>query len=76
MYKHNIYPYVVSYKSLGKLADQLGLTHVLIGKDIMSYHRRQWSASTGTDADHISECLIRYAKVNVLMPKVILLSLN
>ncbi|KTW20593.1 FAD-binding domain-containing protein [Staphylococcus xylosus] len=50
MYKHNIYPYVVSYKSLGKLADQLGLTHVLIGKDIMSYHRRQWSASTGTDA--------------------------
>ena len=38
LYKHNIYPYVVSYKSLGKLGDQLGLTHVLIGKDIMSYH--------------------------------------
>lgn len=42
LHKRNIYPFIVTYKNLGRLVDQLELTHVLIGKDIMSYHKKEY----------------------------------
>ncbi|WP_204243518.1 FAD-binding domain-containing protein, partial [Mammaliicoccus sciuri] len=37
--KYNIHPHIVTYDKLGDLADTLGLSHVLVPKDIMSYHK-------------------------------------
>ncbi|PUZ30737.1 deoxyribodipyrimidine photo-lyase, partial [Staphylococcus arlettae] len=34
-----IQPYIVTYDKLGDLADTLALSHVLVAKDIMSYHK-------------------------------------
>ncbi|MDT0922761.1 cryptochrome/photolyase family protein [Staphylococcus pseudintermedius] len=40
--KHNIHPYIVDYKNLDTLANALSLSHVLMAKDIMSYHRASY----------------------------------
>ncbi|MEB7462595.1 DNA photolyase family protein [Staphylococcus succinus] len=40
--QHNIHPYIVPYKTLPTLANQLELSHILIGKDIMSYHHDEY----------------------------------
>lgn len=37
--KHDIQPYIVTYEKLGELAETLALSHVLVAKDIMSYHK-------------------------------------
>ncbi|WP_204237324.1 cryptochrome/photolyase family protein [Mammaliicoccus sciuri] len=37
--KYDIHPHIVTYDKLGDLADTLGLSHVLVAKDIMSYHK-------------------------------------
>lgn len=37
--KYDIHPYIVTYERLGELVDTLTLSHVLVGKDIMSYHK-------------------------------------
>ncbi|AQL55448.1 cryptochrome/photolyase family protein [Abyssicoccus albus] len=37
--KYDIHPYIVAYDQLGNLAKTLGLSHVLVAKDIMSYHK-------------------------------------
>src|SRR5699024_4635361 len=36
---HDIQPYIVTYEKLGELAETLALSHVLVAKDIMSYHK-------------------------------------
>lgn len=36
--KNNISPYIVNYDKLGELSDDLNLSHILVGRDIMSYH--------------------------------------
>lgn len=40
--KRDIYPYVITYKKLASLVDDLDLSHVLIAKDIMSYHKETY----------------------------------
>lgn len=42
---HQIYPYIVTYTSLEAFLDELTLTHVLMGKDIMSYHKATYDFS-------------------------------
>ncbi|MEB8072589.1 cryptochrome/photolyase family protein [Mammaliicoccus sciuri] len=37
--KHDIQPHIVTYEKLGELAETLALSHVLVAKDIMSYHK-------------------------------------
>lgn len=36
--KSNISPYIVNYDKLGELSADLNLSHILVGRDIMSYH--------------------------------------
>ena len=38
--KYDIHPHIVAYDQLGDLAHTLGLSHVLVAKDIMSYHKK------------------------------------
>ncbi|GAB3070532.1 cryptochrome/photolyase family protein [Salinicoccus sesuvii] len=40
--KHNIHPYIIPYQKLGELGDELELSHILVAKDIMSYHKESY----------------------------------
>ncbi|WP_436951362.1 cryptochrome/photolyase family protein [Staphylococcus shinii] len=40
--KYNLHPYIVTYEKLGELVDTLALSHVLVAKDIMSYHKETY----------------------------------
>ncbi|MEB8085909.1 DNA photolyase family protein [Staphylococcus pseudoxylosus] len=40
--RYDIQPYIVTYEKLGELAHTLELSHVLLAKDIMSYHKEMY----------------------------------
>ena len=41
--KYNLHPYIVTYEKLGELVDTLALSHVLVAKYIMSYHKETYN---------------------------------